>query len=171
MDQVQVEVGDSPVRQLFSADGLDALALVEGLPEFADYEEIFTFDEAVFDGAGYALAAFDFVAVICVKSQLVCIGSPRTMLVVRCNCKDTEATGKFGTTQYIISRAGGASLHFALLKMNIREEKRVYIPQAPSNSLYPALIALYTVSAQVSLSTFHSPNPTCGIFLPSFSVT
>jgi hypothetical protein len=37
---------------------------VERVPEFADDEEFFTLDEAVLDGAGYALACFDFIAVI-----------------------------------------------------------------------------------------------------------
>lgn len=45
-----------------------------------------------------------------------------------------------------------------------------YVPHAPSNNLYPSLMALYTTSAQVPLSTFHSPSPTCGIPAPLLSL-
>jgi len=65
MDDVEVEIVDSPVGELFAADGLDFVAFVEGVPEFGDEEELFAFDEAVFDGAGDAVAGFFFVAVVC----------------------------------------------------------------------------------------------------------
>jgi len=65
VDDVQVEVVDAPVGQLLLADGLDLLALVECLPQLADDEEVFALYEAVLDGAGYTLAALDFVAVVC----------------------------------------------------------------------------------------------------------
>jgi hypothetical protein len=61
---VQVEVVDAPVGQLLAADWLDFVAFVEAVPEFGDDEEFFTLDEAIFDGASYALSAFDFVAVV-----------------------------------------------------------------------------------------------------------
>ena len=61
---VQVEVVDAPVGELLAADWLDFVAFVEAVPEFGDDEEFFTLDEAIFDGAGYALSAFDFVAVV-----------------------------------------------------------------------------------------------------------
>ena len=64
MHDVEIEVVDAPVLELFFADGLHAWAVVEGVPEFGDEEEVGAFDEAVFDGAGDALAGFDFVAVI-----------------------------------------------------------------------------------------------------------
>jgi hypothetical protein len=65
VDDVQVEVVDTPVGQLLAADGLDLLTFVEGLPELADDEEVFALYEAVLDGAGDTLAALDFVAVVC----------------------------------------------------------------------------------------------------------
>jgi len=61
---VEVEVVDGPVLELFLADGCDARVVVEGVPELGDEEEVGAFDEAVFDGAGDALAGFDFVAVV-----------------------------------------------------------------------------------------------------------
>ena len=62
---VEVEVVDSPVLELFFADRLDDGVGVVGVPEFGDEEEIGAFYETFFDGAGDALAAFDFVAVVC----------------------------------------------------------------------------------------------------------
>ena len=67
VDDVEVEVGDAPVLELFLADGLDDGVVVVGVPEFGDEEEIFSFNYAFFNGAGDALAAFDFVAVVCGK--------------------------------------------------------------------------------------------------------
>ena len=61
----QVKVVNTPVGQLLAADGLDLLTLVEGLPELADDEEVFSLYEAFLDGASYTLTALDFVAVIC----------------------------------------------------------------------------------------------------------
>jgi hypothetical protein len=51
-----------------------------------------------------------------------------------------------------------------------RADRLRYVPHAPSNNLYPSLMALYTTSAQVFLSTFHSPSPTCGILAPLLSL-
>ena len=65
VDNVEVEVVNTPVGQLLAADGLDLLTLVEGLPELADDEEVFSLYEAFLDGASYTLTALDFVAVIC----------------------------------------------------------------------------------------------------------
>jgi hypothetical protein len=65
VDDVQVEVVDTPVGQLLAADGLDLLTLVESLPELANDEEVFALYEAVLDGASYTLTALDFVAVVC----------------------------------------------------------------------------------------------------------
>ena len=67
MHDVEVEVGDAPVLELFLADGLDDGVVVVGVPEFGDEEEIGALYYAFFDGAGDALAAFDFVAVVCGK--------------------------------------------------------------------------------------------------------
>lgn len=64
MHDVEVEVIEAPVFELFFADGFDAGAVVERVPEFGDEEEVGAFDEAVFDGTGDALAGFDFVAVV-----------------------------------------------------------------------------------------------------------
>jgi hypothetical protein len=65
VDNVEVEVVNTPVGQLLAADGLDLFTLVEGLPELADDEEVFSLYEAFLDGASYTLTALDFVAVIC----------------------------------------------------------------------------------------------------------
>jgi hypothetical protein len=64
MDQVQVEVVDSPVLELLLGDGLDLLVVVECLPKLGDDEEVFALYKALLDGAGNTLASFDFVAVI-----------------------------------------------------------------------------------------------------------
>lgn len=64
MHNVEVEVINSPVLELLFADGLDAIMIVEGIPEFGYEEEIGAFDNAFFDGAGDTLAGFLFVAVV-----------------------------------------------------------------------------------------------------------
>lgn len=64
MHDVEVEVVEAPVFELLFADGFDAGAVVEGVPDFGDEEEVGAFDETVFDGAGDALAGLDFVAVV-----------------------------------------------------------------------------------------------------------
>lgn len=64
VDEVQVEVVDAPVGELLAGDGLDLLGVVERVPELRGDEEVFALDEAFFDGAGDALAGFDFVAVV-----------------------------------------------------------------------------------------------------------
>jgi len=61
---VQVEIVDSPVCKLLSADGLDGMGVVEGVPELGDEEEIGALYEAFFYGAGDALAGFGFIAVV-----------------------------------------------------------------------------------------------------------
>lgn len=65
MHNVEVEVLDAPVGQLFAADGLDFVAFVERVPEFRDKEEVFAFDKAFFDSSGDTFARFFFVAVVC----------------------------------------------------------------------------------------------------------
>jgi len=62
---VEVEVVDAPVLELLFADRLDAIVVVEGIPEFGDEVELFALDEAFFDGTGDSLAAFLLVAVVC----------------------------------------------------------------------------------------------------------
>lgn len=76
MHNVQVEVVDAPVSELLAANGLDAVAIVEAVPELGDDEELFALDETVFNGAGDALAGFDFVAIVwfaCLDWELVVI--------------------------------------------------------------------------------------------------
>jgi hypothetical protein len=73
VDEVEVEVVDTPVFELLLANGLDLLAVVEGLPKLGDDEEVFALDEAVLDGAGYTLAALDFVSVVCEIEVSLCI--------------------------------------------------------------------------------------------------
>ncbi len=64
MDNVEVKVVDAPVLELLFADGLYPVVIVEGVPKFGDKEEVGALDNAFFDGAGNALAAFLFVAVV-----------------------------------------------------------------------------------------------------------
>ena len=61
---VKVEVVDAPVLQLLLADRADAVVVVEGVPELGDKEEVGAFDQSVFDGPGYSLAGFHFIAVV-----------------------------------------------------------------------------------------------------------
>lgn len=68
VDQEEVKVVDLPVGELAAGDGLDALLVVEGLPELGDDEELLTLHEAVLDGAGDTLTALLLVAVVCDES-------------------------------------------------------------------------------------------------------
>ena len=65
VDDVQVEVIDTPVSELLASDGLDLVSFVEAVPELRDDEELFALDEAVLNGPGDTLAGFDLVAVVC----------------------------------------------------------------------------------------------------------
>ena len=56
MDDVEVEVVDAPVLELLFADGLDAVVVVVGVPEFGDEKEIFSLHYAFLYGAGDTLA-------------------------------------------------------------------------------------------------------------------
>ena len=64
VDDVEIEIVDAPVLELFLADGLDAVVIVEGVPEFGDEEEVGAFDYTFFDGASDPLAAFGFIAIV-----------------------------------------------------------------------------------------------------------
>ena len=64
VDNVEIEIVDPPVLQLLLADGRHAVLVVEGIPELGHEEQVGALDDALFDGAGYALAGLDFVAVI-----------------------------------------------------------------------------------------------------------
>jgi hypothetical protein len=64
VDEVEVEVVDPPVAELLADDGLDFVGVVEGVPELGDDEELLALDDALLDGAGYALSALDLVAII-----------------------------------------------------------------------------------------------------------
>lgn len=64
MDDIEVEVVDPPVFELLFADGLNAVVVVEGIPEFGYEEKVGAFDNAFLNGASDALARFLFVAVI-----------------------------------------------------------------------------------------------------------
>lgn len=66
----EVEVVDAPVGELLFADRFDVGLVVEGVPELGDDEEVGAFAEAVFEGAGDALAAFGFVAVVWGDGQM-----------------------------------------------------------------------------------------------------
>lgn len=64
MDDVEVKVVDTPVLELLLADWLDALVVVERVPELGNDEELLTLDETVLDGAGNTLTSFLLVAVV-----------------------------------------------------------------------------------------------------------
>ena len=64
MHDVEVEVIEAPILELLFADRFDPGAVVKGVPQFGDEEEVGAFDEAVFDGASDALAGFDFVTIV-----------------------------------------------------------------------------------------------------------
>ena len=70
VDNVEVEVINAPVLELFFADWLDAIVVVEGVPEFGDEEEVRALDYAFFDGAGNTLAGFLFVAIVWRKIRM-----------------------------------------------------------------------------------------------------
>lgn len=61
---VKIEVVDTPVSELLAADRLDAVTVVEAVPELRDNEELLALYEAFFYGACNALPGFDFVAVV-----------------------------------------------------------------------------------------------------------
>lgn len=65
MDNVEIEVVDTPISELLLEDGLDLLGFVERVPELADDEEVLALDDALLDGTGYTLSGLDLVAIIC----------------------------------------------------------------------------------------------------------
>lgn len=65
VDNEQVEVVKAPVGQLLAADGLDAVTVVEAVPELGHNEELFTLHNSFLNGTGNTLASLDLVAVIC----------------------------------------------------------------------------------------------------------
>jgi hypothetical protein len=64
VNDVKIEVVNVPVCELLLEDWFDLLGVMERVPELGDEEKIFALYEAVFDCAGYALAGFDFVAIV-----------------------------------------------------------------------------------------------------------
>jgi hypothetical protein len=76
MHDIEIEVFDSPVLELLSANGFHPLSVVEGVPELRYKVEVFTLDEPVFDGSRDALAALFLVSVIfksiSFKTQALC---------------------------------------------------------------------------------------------------
>lgn len=64
VDDVQVEVVDTPISKLLTADGLDLVALVEGVPELGDDEEVLALHNAFLDGTGNTLASLNLIAVV-----------------------------------------------------------------------------------------------------------
>lgn len=61
----EIEVFNAPVRKLLLANWLYFVAVVEGIPEFANNEEVFALDKAIFDCSCYSLASFLLIPVIC----------------------------------------------------------------------------------------------------------
>lgn len=64
VNDIQVEVVNTPVLELLLGDGLDLLVVVECLPKLGHDEEVLALYETLLDGAGDTLTGFDFVAVI-----------------------------------------------------------------------------------------------------------
>lgn len=75
MNQEQVEVVDTPVRELLLGDGGDAVAVVEGVPELGDDKEFLALYQAIFYGTGDALTALNLVAVVCGGTMMVSISN------------------------------------------------------------------------------------------------
>jgi hypothetical protein len=64
VDDVEVEVVDAQVGELLAGNGLDAVTVVEGVPELGDEEKLLALDQTVLNGAGNTLANLDLVAVV-----------------------------------------------------------------------------------------------------------
>lgn len=64
MHNVEVEVVDAPVLELFLADGSDAFLIMEGVPQLGDDEEVGALDDAFLDGSSHSLPGFGLVVVI-----------------------------------------------------------------------------------------------------------
>ena len=65
MDDVEVEVVNTPIFELLLADGLDFVMVVEGIPKLGDKEEIFALDYALLDSTGDTLTRLDFIPIVC----------------------------------------------------------------------------------------------------------
>lgn len=65
VDEVEIEVLETPPFELLADNGLDAGLLVEGVPELGDDEELLALDDSLLDGALDTLAALLLVAVVC----------------------------------------------------------------------------------------------------------
>jgi hypothetical protein len=64
----EVKLLDTPILKLLSANWLNLVAIVEGIPEFRNDEEILAFYQTILDGTSNTLTGFDFVSVICFAS-------------------------------------------------------------------------------------------------------
>lgn len=64
VNQIKVKVFETKVLELLAGNGLDFVAVVEGVPELGDDEQFFALDEAVFESAGDTLADFFFISVV-----------------------------------------------------------------------------------------------------------
>lgn len=64
VNQVEVEVVETPVGELLLDDGLNTVAIVESVPQLGDDEEVLTLDEAILDRTGNTLTALLLVAVV-----------------------------------------------------------------------------------------------------------
>jgi hypothetical protein len=64
MHDIEIEVFDSPVLELLSANGFNPLSVVESVPELRYKVKVFTLDKPIFDGSRDALAALFLVSVI-----------------------------------------------------------------------------------------------------------
>jgi len=69
VDNVEVEVIDTPVLELLLADWLDALVVVEGVPELGDNEEFLALDDTFLDSASDTLTRLLLVTVVCITCQ------------------------------------------------------------------------------------------------------
>lgn len=64
VNDVKVEVVDTPIFQLFFTNRFDSVVVVEGVPKFGDKEEVGAFDYAFFNSSGDALTGFLFIAIV-----------------------------------------------------------------------------------------------------------
>lgn len=65
VDNVEVEVVDSPICELFLRNWLDLLRIVERVPELGYDEQVLALHQALVDGAGDTLSGFYLISVVC----------------------------------------------------------------------------------------------------------
>lgn len=94
MHNVEIEVVDAPVLELFLANGLHAFLVMERVPQLGDEEEVGAFHNAFFDGPSHSLPGFALVAVIfwAISCDLLTVAEPE---VSRTTCTVEKTISRF----------------------------------------------------------------------------